>query len=790
MGSDAFRDWVRAREDGGSPDLDEHLARAGAERDDVARRIAAYERVFALATRVVDERRAAEPRTLADFEILGSIGQGGLSKVWLANDRELSRKVALKELDVPAELAPNQRDWVRNEARSLAQLTHPGVVRVFQLATDRENERDWLVMELLAGPTLGRVIAALRAAREEPEGPEPDDPLAAELAVALRSWRARVRCLAELASALAYCHGRGILHRDVKPNNVILAEDGAPKLIDFGLAHIQNAQEETKLDITQRLVGAPAYVAPEQVENDRTGADPKSDQFSFGVVAYELLTLRNPFARATRSQTLDAIAHARPPAPRKLAPELSADLERVLLHMLERDPAARYPDLTAAADDLRAVLEHRPVSVRPPSLGHRAGLLLRRHRARVVALLVALAALALLVLTGALVAGWTGRASVHAALTELGRAGADSAEQLMAQGQELRELEKRARDLDETPLLRLMGAVSLDVARVARSWSMRVHEAADRSRSSEHADTEDVTRWLAVLDLEQRIWPDCPDETNLHGTRRVQLPAEIADLEFVLSRQTRAGGKDAPAEAYTRFIPVEPEERLPPGYYRLQAWRSPNEAPTYQFEFLVQGGWAPESYLHAAEPDPLAYERAMHFDPRTWLETLGGSGPESRTLTLAVLPFRLSRALVTLGEFERFLAATHAPAPQGLAPAGASPDTPVAVTLANALAFAAWSGARLPSVVELALGAREGAFDPSVEDPFIYCEWVSDIYFRFDTAGVAVHAALATHIANPTRVQLVSTMAQAPKDGIVRSQESERSRGSGFRLAWSTEPLR
>jgi len=375
-----FDEFLLAREEGEKLDRQVLLQRAGDHRDELRHRIELYEKLQDLAE--PPEAAHENPTVLGRFQIISALGDGGSGQVFLALDPELGRHVALKVLASGATLAPHERTWILSEARTLARLEHPGVVRVFEV--DRSGDRDYVVLEHLAGPTLQRVIGELRRMRggEEEEHLDPKDTPTdgSRLAEALLPFSARVLCLRKIARALAYCHDRGILHRDIKPANIVFDDEDEPRLIDFGLAHQVGTDEETKLGITQRLIGSPAYVAPEQLENEQTGADPMSDQFSFAVVCFELLTLESPFKHKSRAATLDAVVRAKPRALRRLDGSIPADLERVVLHALEADPADRYPDLAALASDLTAVLDHRPVSVVAPSLNSILRLWLRRHR--------------------------------------------------------------------------------------------------------------------------------------------------------------------------------------------------------------------------------------------------------------------------------------------------------------------------------------------------------------------------------------------------------------------------
>ena len=273
------------------------------------------------------------------FRVVEQIGKGGFGSVFLAHDPELGRRVAIKVMA--------GKDWARNEARSLARLRHPNIVEVFEI------EDDYVVMEYIDGKSL------------TPTGPPQE----------------RLTTLIQLADAVAYSHKEGVLSRDIKPDNVLIDEKGNVKLIDFSIAHVEG--DDTDLNITQSLVASPAYLAPEQIETEQTGASPATDQFSLGVLAYEYLTGTHPFRKvgSSRKQVLDAIALCAPVRP----PGLARDLQNVLLKALEPEPKRRYESVDVFRDDLQAVLELRPVSVSKANPVR----FMRRHK-RLMALAVVL----------------------------------------------------------------------------------------------------------------------------------------------------------------------------------------------------------------------------------------------------------------------------------------------------------------------------------------------------------------------------------------------------------------
>jgi len=259
------------------------------------------------------------------FRILSKAGEGGMGIVFHAHDTRLGRDVALKFLTGIGPLDPRHVERLRLEARSLAALNHANIVTIYDL--EETEQAPFLVLEWVPGTALSQ------AALPRPLGET------AFLSVVL-----------PVAEALAAAHSRKIVHRDVKPGNVLLAEDGSVKLVDFGLAKSRDAQ--VQLTKPGAILGSAAYMSPEQARGAEV--DAASDVFSFGVMAYELLSGHLPFEGESLPSLLYAIAHnpARPLA--GLRPDLSPTLTNVIDRCLRKEPSARYPNGNELARDLHA----------------------------------------------------------------------------------------------------------------------------------------------------------------------------------------------------------------------------------------------------------------------------------------------------------------------------------------------------------------------------------------------------------------------------------------------------
>ncbi|HEY3062241.1 MAG TPA: protein kinase [Chloroflexota bacterium] len=274
------------------------------------------------------------------YRLLREIARGGMAVVWEAQDALLDRRVAIKLLHTQFANEPEFLERFRREARAAASLNHPNVVSVFDVGEDVSAGTPFIVMELVDGESLKERIR--RAA------PLPD---------------AEIRQIgAALAATLDYGHRRGIVHRDVKPQNVLLGEDGRPRLTDFGIAQ---ALASSQLTRTGAVMGSVHYLAPELVRGKPASAS--SDVYGLGAVLYEMATGRVPFSGET--DLAIALAHVEepPPAPRALNAHLGPDLERIILRALAKAPEARYLSGAELATELRNGAQ----AVHDPSLTQR-----------------------------------------------------------------------------------------------------------------------------------------------------------------------------------------------------------------------------------------------------------------------------------------------------------------------------------------------------------------------------------------------------------------------------------
>ncbi|MBL8693680.1 MAG: protein kinase [Planctomycetes bacterium] len=312
------------------------------------------------------ERGLASGSVLGDYRIIRELGRGGMGIVYLAEQVSLPRHVALKVLSPFVASAAANAERFRAEARAAAALNHPGIVKV--LAIGSEGDTWYFAMEFVDGVGLDRVLERLRAHLLLPVD-------AASIASAIGEdvedggsrWRgsyanAMARIIADVAEGIEHAHRRGVIHRDVKPSNILLRRDGSAVLTDFGLARAAGSASLTQ---TGHLLGTPGYLAPERVGGGSQVGDARCDVFSLGVTLYECITLRRPFEGATPGEVLANILLRDPIEPARLGARVPRDVSTIVLKALEKSPSRRYPTAAAMAEDLRAYLDGRAIRARP-----------------------------------------------------------------------------------------------------------------------------------------------------------------------------------------------------------------------------------------------------------------------------------------------------------------------------------------------------------------------------------------------------------------------------------------
>lgn len=355
-----------------------------------------------------EQKNALAGRTLGAFALLEEVGRGGMGVVYKARHKALDRIVALKILPLAAQLDSNQLRRFRNESRAVAQLSHAHIVPLFDVG--EEQDTHFYSMQFIEGVNLSRMIADTRkqvsgtprrghsetppaghaetvelkaSDSGQPAGSVPDneetgisfsadDFLSAAKLKRMR-WNHRLpynvaRIGICVARALQCAHNEGIVHRDVKPSNLMLDPSGKVWVTDFGLAMVRSSPSITQAGM---ILGTLRYMSPEQAAGRRAFVDHRTDVFSLGITLYELITLQNAFHGSDESDLLRKVMLEKPAPIRKVRPSIPEDLATIVEKAYERNPADRYQSAAELADDLQRFLTNKPILARPANLSRR-----------------------------------------------------------------------------------------------------------------------------------------------------------------------------------------------------------------------------------------------------------------------------------------------------------------------------------------------------------------------------------------------------------------------------------
>jgi len=323
-------------------------------------------------------------RSIGRYHILEQLGEGGMATVYKAFDTRLEANVAVKIIraeDLPPSAKERSINRFEREAKALARLTHPNIVKVTDYG--EIDGKPYLVMPFLPGGTLKKMLTGQ---------PMP--------------WREALRLLIPIARALDYAHRQGMIHRDVKPSNILITEDGEPMLTDFGIAKIIDDEATVDLTGTNATVGTPEYMAPEQVTSKTV--DRRADIYSLGVVLYELVTGRKPFQADTPLAVLLKSASEALPPPRQFVRGIPENVEKMIFKALAKKPEDRYPEMaafTVAMENLLAgqttpfQLDAKPAANLPSPIG------VQRKRWIPIAILAIFLVIGLIVVLAVVVGG-------------------------------------------------------------------------------------------------------------------------------------------------------------------------------------------------------------------------------------------------------------------------------------------------------------------------------------------------------------------------------------------------
>ncbi len=305
-------------------------------------------------------------RSLGDYEILDEISRGAMGVVYKARHKTLGRVVALKVMIAGEHASPDQVVRFEKEARAAAKLRHRNIVPIYDIGI--EDGKRFFTMDFVEGTPLDALIARKKL-----------------------TPRHALEIAAELGDALAYAHARGVIHRDIKPGNIMIDSSGQPQIMDFGLA--KQIDSDTKFTKTGTTIGTPSYMSPEQARGENTKIDHRSDVYSLGAVMHEMLTGKPPFTGETMMNIIMKVIHDDPAPVRRSNPKLHRDIQTIVAKAMEKEPARRYPSMADLAADIRRYMAGEMITARPAGPFRRAAKTLKKYRTPVIVGLV-IAALA------------------------------------------------------------------------------------------------------------------------------------------------------------------------------------------------------------------------------------------------------------------------------------------------------------------------------------------------------------------------------------------------------------
>lgn len=730
-------------------------------------------------------------RRLGDFELTESIGHGGMGLVFKARQVSLKRDVAVKILPFSSLARPDHLARFAKEARAAARLHHPNIVPIY--AVGEEGDVHWFAMELVDGPDLAKEIKRLAGKESGAERRESDverresGPTAKEegaagkesglgkkeagaaakdagavaressAAARLPPFESReyltavVRLVEQAADALAYAHQNGVVHRDIKPHNLLVDPAGQMRVVDFGLAR---DEEQGTITSSSDQLGSPYYMSPEQVKHRMHAVDARTDVYSLGVVLYELLTLKRPFDGATSAEVWHRIVHAEPRKLRSIAPRVSKDLATICSTAMARELVDRYPSAAAFRDDLRRFLNHEQIDPPRPSPMRLVRRFIRRHPVAYGAAATAVIA----VTAGFLSADVRARRNADEANAKAIRSVLKETdwEKHVAEVASVRRLwlELRAREAslpDELGKLERELGESFTKDFETRRQRMEENLAAglggtrDPERFGGHRapySTIDLGLFLRESERVRTIYADLPDVEALCDISRTE-----PHVSLHLDEATNAAIGSEKAHASMR--PIDPLVGTRGATRDLGDLPLPNIAvPPGNWRFIVEirgFGFAEYTRYLLPRPEPYALEiRVLRSEAvqagmraidagRYKFDEASPSKCDAAGTTSDFDAFLIDEADVSNGEFIRFLSETGRPPPRRwtrLGYKGDWHDLPIGdvgdrfldlpvVGLAyfDAQSYAEWAGKRLPTHIELerALRGSDGRLYPAGE---------------------------------------------------------------------------
>jgi serine/threonine protein kinase/formylglycine-generating enzyme required for sulfatase activity len=664
------------------------------------------------------EPQARPGLQLGEFELREELGRGSMGIVYRAFQPSLQREVAVKVLVEGVTTTRTQLERFHREARAAARLTHGGIVPV--LAEGRKGSTHWFAMELVRGHDLERELCAHRDRRPGSRVailPPPDDP---------EHIGAVVRIVAEVAEALAHAHTHGVVHRDVKPSNILVTDEGTARLVDFGIA-----RDATFGTLTQdgQVMGSLPYMSPEQARLVERPVDHRTDVYSAGVVLYEVLSSRRPFGGTTSIELLAHIRRGEPQPLRRHNRRIPRELAIVCHKAMHRTPSGRYADAAEFAADLRRFLRHEAVHASPPGLQERLGRLAQRYRVAWIG--------ALLLLVGTAVGiGWARHATERARLQQfeqdlhdhvtlvLGDTGdappaVSIARLQQASIDDVRSLRSLLAKAEDEPDLGPRGRAD----RVAVATSLRAYEASldasvatrwqhyTRSQSADaEVELDRMAEAMTLLVRQAALFPASVDTSLLTMLCDVSIDVRAHD------------GSDVAGEVTAVRLAArsgEPDEEQPLGALPITSARLPRGF--FRFRIRDRAGNVHELTRRLRRGAAIGIDLTLSEDPgsRDGMVLVQGGrfdrDPTADTSDLRegwrVAPFWIDEAEVSNGDYRAYLRVhprAELPGYWSTLPEGRD-DLPVSdLSWETMRAYAEWRGKRLPTAGEWLWVARNG----------------------------------------------------------------------------------
>jgi predicted Ser/Thr protein kinase len=461
------------------------------------------------------DRLARDPaKVVNQYVLVSMLGQGGMGQVWKAWDRKLSRWAALKFLTLND---PSSVKRFEREAKLAARLRHPNICAIYEVG--QAQGRHFIAMEFVDGVPLGKANLSIRPAAD---------------------------VIAKISRALEEAHKEGVVHRDLKPDNLMITASGRPYVMDFGLA--KTVEAESSLSVSGDIMGTPAYMSPEQARGDVDTIDGRTDVYSLGATLYTLLTGEKPFPGKTSMEIVMKVVNQEPTPPSRLKPGVPAALDAVVLKAMEKDRSRRYATAAQLGDDLERFLANQDVLARPPSPARRVLSRLKRH--------------AVPVALGAILAGSLGIALMARGGAPAGTEGAEWLSTFRTERRALEYREWKAQDTASVAKVReLLGRLDdqpADSAREAADWLRKEIELAENAL--ELWMSRPRSEWSKVKDQAGRALAWCDAARSVVQGRKgdfAALSGRLEELRRGAERLARWRGEFALRVAVVPFGEVQ-----------------------------------------------------------------------------------------------------------------------------------------------------------------------------------------------------------------------------------------